>query len=243
MSANDRKNLNNQGTKLKERKEAADTEEPPAGGDLRSFGIRFTALCLPIYPGCRHINCRVPFRSFVPSLFKRFPPISIVAAGCVFQSERAMRAWEFCLCLVLLAVAAQLHAASDGGDWPRFLGPRGDNTSGETGLIERWSTNGPPVLWEKTVGFGYSAPSVRGDFLVVHHRVGDEEIVEAMNPVTGDTKWQRKDLSRFTDPYGYNNGPRCTPLLTSNRCYTFGAEGKLTCLNLADGKLVWQRDT
>ena len=45
------------------------------------------------------------------------------------------------------------------------------------------------------------------------------------------------------DPYGYNNGPRSTPLLSSNRVYTFGAEGKLLCLDLATGKLVWQRDT
>lgn len=134
-------------------------------------------------------------------------------------------------------------AASDGEDWPRFLGPNGDNTSRETGLLERWPTNGPPVLWEKTVGSGYSAPSLRGGLVVLHHRLGNEEIVEAMNPQTGETKWQRKDPSNFRDPYGYNNGPRCTPLLTSNRCYTFGAEGKLTCLNLADGKLIWQRDT
>lgn len=45
------------------------------------------------------------------------------------------------------------------------------------------------------------------------------------------------------DPFGYNNGPRATPLLTSNRCFTLGAEGKLLCLDLADGSLVWQRDT
>jgi outer membrane protein assembly factor BamB len=32
-------------------------------------------------------------------------------------------------------------------------------------------------------------------------------------------------------------------LLTSNRCYTFGAEGKLDCLDLATGALIWRRDT
>ena len=39
------------------------------------------------------------------------------------------------------------------------------------------------------------------------------------------------------------HGPRGTPLLTNDRCYTFGAEGKLLCLELQSGKLVWQRDT
>ena len=33
-----------------------------------------------------------------------------------------------------------------------------------------------------------------------------------------------------------------TPLLTKDRCYTFGAEGKLICLDLEKGKPVWTRD-
>lgn len=128
-------------------------------------------------------------------------------------------------------------------DWPRFLGPRGDNTSAETNLLNRWPASGPPTRWTKTVGTGYSAPSVRGDRLVLHHRSGDDEIVEAMEAASGKTAWRYSYPSRFRDPFGYNNGPRCTPLLTSNRCYTFGAEGKLLCLDLTDGHVVWQRDT
>jgi hypothetical protein len=44
-------------------------------------------------------------------------------------------------------------------------------------------------------------------------------------------------------PFGYNDGPRCTPLLTTDRCYTFGAEGLLLCLDLANGKVIWHRET
>jgi len=128
-------------------------------------------------------------------------------------------------------------------DWPRFLGPRADNTSTETNLLDDWPAKGPPLVWEKAVGTGYSAPSVRGDRLVLHHRLGGEEIVEAFHAATGQPQWRHVYPSDYTDPFGYNNGPRCTPLLTSNRCYTFGAEGKLLCLDLADGKIVWQRDT
>ncbi|MCA9069599.1 MAG: PQQ-binding-like beta-propeller repeat protein, partial [Planctomycetaceae bacterium] len=38
------------------------------------------------------------------------------------------------------------------------------------------------------------------------------------------------------------NGPRCSPLLTEDRCYTYGAEGKLTCVELKTGNKIWQRD-
>ena len=147
-----------------------------------------------------------------------------------------------CIVLALTATLA-VSAAPTNEDWPRFLGPNGNNISDETGLLDRWPANGPPLVWERTVGSGYSAPSVSSGLVVLHHRIEDEEIVEAMDADTGKTKWQHKDTSYFRDPFGYNNGPRCTPLLTSNRCYTFGAEGKLTCLDLEDGHVVWQRDT
>ena len=154
----------------------------------------------------------------------------------------SLTVWIAALALAL----SPLHRASageDGEDWPRFLGPRANNISAESGLLGKWPTNGPPLLWEKSVGTGYSAPSVRGELLVLHHRVGEEEVVEAFTAVSGKPVWRHAYPSHFVDPFGYNNGPRCSPLLTSNRCYTFGAEGKLVCLDLPTGKLVWQRDT
>ena len=135
-----------------------------------------------------------------------------------------------------------LQGADAPGDWPRFLGASANGTSTETNLLDRWPAGGPPVVWSKAIGTGYGAPSVRGDRVVLHHRLGDEEIVECFQAVTGRSLWRYAYPSKFVDPYGYNNGPRATPLLTSNRCYTFGAEGKLLCLDL-EGRLVWQRDT
>src|SRR6266478_3175152 len=121
-------------------------------------------------------------------------------------------------------------------DWPQFLGPHANGISDETGLRDKWPTNGPPLLWEKKIGTGYGAPSIRGDLLVFHHRLGDEEIVEALEAGTGKSIWHYAYPSHFIDPYGYNNGPRSSPLLTDDHCYTLGAEGKLVCLDLKTGK-------
>lgn len=147
------------------------------------------------------------------------------------------------LSISLLIALSAFAAERTGEDWPQFLGPRANGISSETGLLDKWPTNGPPLLWEKAVGTGYSAPSVRGNRLVLHHRIRDEEIVECFDTAAANSLWRYGYPSEFIDPYGYNNGPRCTPLLTSNRCYTFGAEGKLLCLELQSGKVVWQRDT
>jgi hypothetical protein len=73
-------------------------------------------------------------------------------------------------------------ADRNGEEWPRFLGPDANNTSSETGLLTKWPTSGPALLWEKEVGSGYSAPSVRGDQLVLHHRIGGDEIGKLFRP-------------------------------------------------------------
>lgn len=142
-----------------------------------------------------------------------------------------------------LGAGLALAGVGWGDDWPQFLGPRGDGVSAETGLISAFPAGGPRVVWQKAVGAGYSAPSVRGNRLVCHHRVGDEEVIECFEAGTGTSLWRHAYPSRFVDPYGYNNGPRGTPRLTGDRCFTFGAEGRLLCLELESGRRVWERDT
>jgi outer membrane protein assembly factor BamB len=128
-------------------------------------------------------------------------------------------------------------------DWPEFMGPTRDQVSTETGLLDTLPIQGPPLLFDKPVGQGYSAPSVLGDTLVVHHRVGNQEIVEACDARTGLTLWKQGYKSDYRDPFGYNNGPRCAPLLVEGRCFTLGAEGVLLCLDLLTGKQIWRRET
>lgn len=151
---------------------------------------------------------------------------------------------ETALTTVVLTGAAAPAADElrDGEDWPWFLGPRHDGTSSETDLLESWPDEGLPLAWEQKIGTGYSAPSVRGGRLVVHHRRGREEVVDCLRADTGEAIWSYAYGSSFRDPYGYNNGPRCSPLLTESHCYTYGAQGKLLCLTLEAGEMVWERD-
>src|SRR5712664_1337048 len=37
-------------------------------------------------------------------------------------------------------------------DWPQFLGPPANGVSDETGLLDKWPTNGLPLVWEKKIG-------------------------------------------------------------------------------------------
>ncbi|MEZ6124988.1 MAG: PQQ-binding-like beta-propeller repeat protein [Planctomycetaceae bacterium] len=140
------------------------------------------------------------------------------------------------LAAALLAVSAMAE------DWPGFLGPRHDGTSLETSVQLKWPESGPRVLWKQALGSGYAAPSILGDRLVVHHREGDEEVVSCRSVSDGSELWNHRYPSTYVDPYQYSNGPRCAPVLHDNRCLTLGAEGRLCCVQLDSGKLLWEHD-
>ena len=140
-----------------------------------------------------------------------------------------------------LGLAALLLAAAAGADWPQFLGPARNGVSSETGLVQTWPKKGPPVLWEKEVGEGFSGPVVAGDRLILFHRVGDEAVVECLDAATGKGRWQTATPTAYVDGFGKGNGPRSTPLVAGGRVYTLDPEGLLQCLDLETGKKVWWR--
>ena len=144
--------------------------------------------------------------------------------------------------IVVLSITFGMASQCTAEDWPWFLGPRHDGTSAEADINLKWPEEGPPVLWKQEVGTGYSAPSVLGDRLVVHHRLKNEEIVSCRSVKDGTVLWDHKYESTYVDPYQYNNGPRCSPILHDGRCYTLGANGMLCCTDLESGKLLWQHD-
>jgi outer membrane protein assembly factor BamB len=129
-----------------------------------------------------------------------------------------------------------------GADWPQFLGPARDGVSGETGLVQSWGEKGPPVLWEKEVGEGFSGPVVVGDRLILFHRVGKEEIVDCLDAANGREKWTFAYPTTYRDALGKGDGPRATPVVSGGKVYTLGAQGVLLCLDLEKGTKVWSRE-
>ena len=98
-------------------------------------------------------------------------------------------------------------------DWKSFLGPTHNAVSSETKLLKSWPASGPTLLWEMRKGTGYSSPAVAGERLVYLHRVGNEEIVECLQPETGARYWKFSYPTQFADRYGYNNGPLASPVI------------------------------
>jgi len=128
-------------------------------------------------------------------------------------------------------------------DWPCFLGPTGDSKSPERGIITKWTKDSPRIVWQTELGTGYGAPVVSQGKLYQFDREGDTARLRVFNSRTGEELWTYRYASDYADLYGYDNGPRCSPVVDDNRVYIFGAEGMLHCLSATDGKLVWKKNT
>jgi len=140
------------------------------------------------------------------------------------------------LLLVIVGAAPGIAA-----DWPQFLGPRRDGASAETGLRQTWPAGGPPVVWQRPVGEGFSAPAVQGERLILFHRQGDREVVECLDAGTGKERWKFAYATQYEDDFGKGNGPRATPVIAGGRVFTLGADGWLHCLDLQSGQKIWGR--
>jgi outer membrane protein assembly factor BamB len=126
-------------------------------------------------------------------------------------------------------------------DWTSFLGPTHNAVSSETKLLTKWPESGLSLVWEMTKGKSYSSPAVQGERLILFHRLGNEEVVECLHPETGNRYWKFGYPTQFEDRFGYNNGPRASPVIDGDRVYTYGAEGTLNCLKLETGQVLWRR--
>ena len=124
-------------------------------------------------------------------------------------------------------------------DWASFLGPTHNAVSTETRLSRALP---PPLVWEMEKGTGYTSPAVSGDRLVFLHRLGDNEVVECRHPETGALHWDFRYPTRYRDRYGYNDGPRSSPVIAAGRVFTLGAESRLHAFDLATGRGLWSRD-
>ena len=97
-------------------------------------------------------------------------------------------------------------------------------------------------MWKRDVGKGWSGVTVAGDRLILFHRIGDEEVVECLDPATGKDKWRAVYKATYVDEFQFDDGPRAVPLIAHGRVYTLGPDGDLRAWEMESGKGVWARN-
>ncbi|HSB26615.1 MAG TPA: PQQ-binding-like beta-propeller repeat protein [Pyrinomonadaceae bacterium] len=140
--------------------------------------------------------------------------------------------------LALVLFSSFAATAQTAGDWPQWRGPNRDGISKETGLLQQWPEQGPPLVWKASgAGNGYSSLAVTGGRIFTMGVRGDREYVVAFDVATGKEVWATPNGRVFTNDRG--NGPRGTPTVDGDRLYALGGSGDLSCLEAKSGRVLW----
>jgi len=141
---------------------------------------------------------------------------------------------------ILTSTTTWTAATAGDGDWPRWRGADGTNISAETG----WSVEGrSEPLWSREVGLGYASFVIKGDSLITtgYSESKGQDTIYCLDARTGAERWTYSFPAQKWDKF-HGGGTQSTPVIEGDRVYTLNREGKLHCLNLVDGSVVWKKD-
>jgi outer membrane protein assembly factor BamB len=158
-----------------------------------------------------------------------------------FRLAPASPARYFLPRMKLLAALLTLSLSSAlAGDWPQWRGPNRDDVSTETGLLKEWPADGPKRAWLfENAGMGYSGFSIAGGKLFTMGTRDGQEILLALDAVTGKELWASPIGGILGN--GWGDGPRGTPTVDGDRVYALSGKGNLVAAQVADGKVLWTK--
>ena len=117
--------------------------------------------------------------------------------------------------------------------WSQWRGPQRDGHSTETGLLDRWPQDGPPLSWQAAnLGRGYSSVAVAGGrVFTMGTRDGQEQLI-ALDEKTGQELWAVQ--------VGDGDHSNCTPTVAGQFVFALGLNGDLVCAEADTGNQVWR---
>ena len=128
--------------------------------------------------------------------------------------------------------------AANTTEWPGWRGSDRDGVSSEKGWQTTWREGGPKVMWEASVGSGYSSVAVTGKRVYTLGNIKDSGTVWCLNADTGEELWRHT----YSNEPGKYPVPRMTPTLDGDWVFVLTREGELYCLNKKNGTVCWQKN-
>jgi outer membrane protein assembly factor BamB len=133
---------------------------------------------------------------------------------------------------------AAFVAALMGADWPHLRGPNYDGTSAETGLASTWPIDGPPRLWLRELGQGYSGFAVADGRVFTQRQTMGGQYLLCLDAATGETLWEvRYDMAWHRG--GAYPGPYASPTWYCGKVFFASPTGVVGCADADTGRLRW----
>ncbi len=133
-------------------------------------------------------------------------------------------------------------------DWPAWRGLERKGVWRESGILERFPSEGLRAEWRVPIRSGFSGPAVAEgrvfvtDFERRELNRGVERVL-SLDEATGEILWTHEwqaDYIGLANTYAI--GPRATPTVDGDRVYILGAKGRLFCLDVRTGEVLWEKD-
>jgi len=120
-------------------------------------------------------------------------------------------------------------------DWPQWRGPNRDGKSRSTSLLQRWSVEGPPLLWTaKRLGKGNASLAVANGKVFTTGRRGTHEYLLCLEEKTGKQLWAAT--------LGDGEPSQGTPVVDGDLVYVIGSKGDLLCAQVSNGREIWRKN-
>ena len=129
-------------------------------------------------------------------------------------------------------------STSYGEDWAQWRGPNRDAKSNETGLLDTWPENGPPLAWKATgVGGGYSSIALANGRIFTMGDLDDGSYVIVLDETDGSPIWK----TRIGEAGGHKRypGPRGTPTIDNGDVFVLNQYADVVCLDTKSGTIKW----
>lgn len=159
------------------------------------------------------------------------------------ETNRRVRAAAIAVFALSVVVSAD--------DWPQWRGQDRLAEWHEDGIIDRFPEGGLRASWRVPIRSGYAGPAVADGRVVVldwqedpdSRTMDGTERAVALDELTGDVLWTHEWQTSYRMLMGsYAIGPRATPTFDGPRVYVVGATGRLFCLDVETGDLIWHTD-
>jgi len=128
-------------------------------------------------------------------------------------------------------------------DWPQW---RGSNRDGKVTGFKAPNTWPQQFTnaWKINVGLGDATPALVKNRLYVFAKVGDNEVLQCLDAITGKQIWQSAGYPAVVvaGPASTHPGPRSSPSVSDGKVVTIGVAGDVSCFDAKSGKLIWRNE-
>jgi outer membrane protein assembly factor BamB len=148
------------------------------------------------------------------------------------------------LLIVLFALLGGTGEPSESLPWTQWGGPARNFVAPAADLATSWPSGGPPQLWRRPLGDGFSGIVIDGSIIYTTYRDGADDVAVALRAADGVTQWESRYPAPFNETCSERLGPapRAAPLLAGERLITTTAGGAMHSFDQRTGKRQWKID-